>query len=71
MAEQRATKEICPECGKRCVVRILYGMPAATAVGAAKRRDLIIGGCVVRAENPHQGCTSCGWRGVVGKSART
>lgn len=54
----RETK-LCPHCGQ-VAVPILYGMPAPSAMEAADRRELILGGCDYSPSNPTWGCYSCG-----------
>ena len=66
MAERRPKKEVCPRCGQRTVVDVLYGMPTHDAFEAAERGELILGGCVIVGDDPSRGCTSCGWPGGVG-----
>ena len=49
---------ICPMCGGR-LIPILYGMPTHDAVEAAKRGEIILGGCVVAPDDPTHGCPEC------------
>jgi len=70
MVERRLEKQICPECGERRVVEILYGMPTSDAFEDAERGDFILGGCVIIGNDPSRGCTSCGWRGEVPGSSQ-
>jgi hypothetical protein len=50
----------CPQCGSMGLIRIVYGLPGPELVDAAKRGEVILGGCQVAHEN--RVCRSCGAR---------
>ncbi len=56
MADER-----CLECGGR-LVEILWGMPMPEAYEAARRGELVLGGCVVTDDDPAWQCSECGGR---------
>ncbi len=58
------TLTVCPECGERTVVPVVYGYPGPTMFEAVERNAVILGGCVVPRRYSH-GCTACGWRDRV------
>jgi len=60
--ESERVTTICPECGKPAVVPIRYGYPGLEMAEAARRKEIIIGGCIVGPGKPRRGCTCCGWR---------
>ena len=65
----KTLKTICPECGEKAVVPVQYGMPGRDMTEAARRDEIIIGGCIVSPTNPRRGCTSCGWREPVSRDS--
>lgn len=52
----------CPGCGGTGSVPILFGMPARASFEAAKRGELVLGGCVVSDGAPTRACPDCGHR---------
>ena len=56
----------CPSCGSPDVARIVYGMPDPSAMEAAERGEVAIGGCCITvSENgdwamPELRCRECG-----------
>jgi hypothetical protein len=50
---------ICPACGKANVVKILYGMPIATAFEDAAAGRIVLGGCVITGDDPSWQCLAC------------
>ena len=57
-------KYICPSCGHKTGVDILYGMPSKEAFEMAKRGECVLGGCCIDLEGPERECIACGeqWR---------
>jgi hypothetical protein len=55
------TKEIvCPSCEEAEAVEIVYGLPSDEGVAAARRGDIILGGCCYSPNKPTQRCRACG-----------
>lgn len=56
-----ASKRLCPACGARAGVPIIYGMPLFEDGEAEKRGELWLGGCVILDPDtdPDRHCTSC------------
>jgi len=50
-------KEVCPKCGSKNVLKIMYGLPRLEAFEAAERGEYVLGGCCVMAENRR--CKDC------------
>lgn len=49
----------CHKCGKKSVVKILYGEPTPEA-GEWERAGLVVlGGCILNENNPDWACTHC------------
>jgi len=53
----------CPACGADAVRPIAYGYPDLTLAEAADRGDVVLGGCIIRPDNPAWRCTACGRSG--------
>jgi hypothetical protein len=51
------TKLVCPQCGERAGVPILYGMPTPDVFDDP---DVALGGCVVGPDPDNRSCQSCG-----------
>ena len=49
----------CQKCGKKTVVKILYGMPSPESWERYENGKLIIGGCCITQDSPEWGCTHC------------
>ena len=52
----------CPNCGARKGVPIIYGLPTQAALEDAARGEFVLGGCVVREDDPQARCADCGHR---------
>jgi hypothetical protein len=50
---------LCPSCGARDTVRILYGYPTVDMGRAEERGEIILGGCVIGPESPDYECGTC------------
>lgn len=50
----------CPACASHEVVPISYGLPTQEAIEAAKRREVVLGGCMIPQEFPTRKCLACG-----------
>jgi hypothetical protein len=53
----------CPHCGADSVAPIAYGYPGTELFEAAERGEIILGGCIVRSEQPTWQCRNCGGNG--------
>jgi hypothetical protein len=53
----------CPACGGKTVVPIAYGLPGPEMQQAARRGELVLGGCVLWDDQPAFQCLECrnGW----------
>ncbi|WP_168625685.1 MULTISPECIES: hypothetical protein [unclassified Cryobacterium] len=51
---------VCPECGQRGGVRIVWGMPAGEDFERAERGEIILGGCLLTGNDPDWSCRECG-----------
>lgn len=54
LAEDAAKRIVCPNCGAKAGVDILYGYP-----GGRLSSNTILGGCIVFDESPRHGCLQC------------
>lgn len=59
-------KKVCPQCGNRNVVPIIYGLPTYEDYLESKEGNYRLGGCIVPApwEGPFHTCNSCNWEGI-------
>ena len=53
-------KYICPACGEKTGVNIVYGYPTIEARDARDREEIILGGCCVGDNDPERRCLKCG-----------
>ena len=51
--------ERCPSCGGERVRKILYGFPMPSAMDAADRDELVLGGCEINESDPFWRCLDC------------
>ena len=61
----KATRKfVCPACGLKTGLDILYGFPAPDAIESVETGDLILGGCCREIDAPDRQCGQCGhqWR---------
>jgi hypothetical protein len=57
---RRTAALTCPDCpGSPAAVRILFGFPSAEAFEAAKRREVVLGGCMLTEPMPEWACPQC------------
>ena len=54
-----AKKLVCPKCGSRQAVEILYGYPSSEALEAAERGEIMLGGCCISLDDPKYCCKEC------------
>jgi len=54
LAEEAAKRIVCPSCGSKAGVEILYGYP-----GGRVSRNTILGGCIVYRDFPKHCCLQC------------
>ena len=52
-------KFICPQCGERSGVEIVYGEPGVELAEQAARGEICLGGCCVTEGQPDRHCTAC------------
>lgn len=57
LAEEAAKRIVCPNCGAKAGVDILYGYPSGKMSS-----NTILGGCIVSEESPKHGCLQCSHR---------
>lgn len=51
---------ICPKCGQKTGIAILYGYPSEEMFEQANRNEIILGGCARLIEDPDRQCLKCG-----------
>jgi len=71
---KRRKRIVCPTCGSRDVLSIVYGLPTDEALRRAGRGELALGGCIIDDHSPVWHCRKCGaaWGGPVeGEEMRT
>lgn len=70
-APRARTARVCPRCGSRDVVRIVYGLPTYETFQRAERGEFELGGCVVGREggDPNRFCRSCGLEWIYDRRA--
>jgi hypothetical protein len=56
------TRFICPNCGEKSAVAIIYGFPSKKLLRQEKRKEVVLGGCIVMADDPDRKCLECGHR---------
>jgi hypothetical protein len=49
----------CPRCGSTDAVEIIYGDPDVELGEAARRGEVVLGGCVIGPESPDYECRTC------------
>ena len=57
LAEEAAKRIVCPKCGAKAGVDILYGYP-----GGRLSSNTIHAGCIVYRDSPKHGCLQCSHR---------
>jgi hypothetical protein len=50
---------ICPACGSRRTIPIVYGMPGTELIEQVKRGQIVLGGCLVGPDQPDRHCCDC------------
>lgn len=55
----RSKPSKCPYCGRK-VLPVRYGSPGPEMMEAADRGEIILGGCLIRDDNPDYTCPCCG-----------
>ena len=53
---------VCPRCGSRQVVPIVYGLPGKQLAADADAGRVVLGGCRVSDGDPIRSCVACGHR---------
>jgi hypothetical protein len=57
LAQEAAKRIVCPNCGAKAGVDIIYGYP-----GGKMTSNTILGGCIVHQDSPKHGCLQCSHR---------
>lgn len=52
-------KYICPACGEKEGVPIMYGYPSHKAIEASERGEVALGGCCIGDNDPERRCLKC------------
>lgn len=50
----------CSSCGFEETVRIVYGYPSEAILQSSQNKEIVLGGCIVRPNNPLYQCLQCG-----------
>jgi len=53
------TREVCPNCGSKDVIPIVYGYPPEELGREAKEGKVHLGGCGIYESNPQNYCKKC------------
>ncbi len=61
-SDSKVIDQTCPQCGSSSVDSIIYGEPNLELMEAAQRREVVLGGCVIRENSPKFVCKQCGSR---------
>ncbi len=56
----KGKKYICPKCKSNEVIDIVYGYPAPETLQSWFKKEIELGGCIVRDDNPRHKCKKCG-----------
>lgn len=62
---------VCPRCGSKKAVEIIYGMPTGDAFKLSEEGKLIIGGCCQEHDDPDRSCPDCNHEWNSTKSGKT
>jgi len=60
LGTRREEAALCPACGSRRGVPIVYGYPGPELSKAAENGLVVLGGCCVSEANPTRACLGCG-----------
>lgn len=55
-----ARPAVCPACGSRDLVPIVYGLPSTDLMAEARAGRFELGGCLVASWSPDHRCRACG-----------
>jgi hypothetical protein len=55
----KKSRPLCPKCGSRAVVPIIYGYPAPSLSRKAARGEVSLGGCCIVDGMPDWSCRTC------------
>ena len=58
--EEVFMKPLCPKCDSENVTPIIYGQPSHEILRRVKRREVVLGGFVMRRNSPDFVCQDCG-----------
>jgi rubredoxin len=79
MVEKKEVKKrskktrICPKCGLKVVIEIIYGLPSFEGFELAEAGKVILGGCVISEDSPRWHCKKCGheFDNVLGENIKS
>lgn len=60
LAMNNKKKPTCPLCHSLETVRIVYGYPSDATLKSWQNKEIALGGCIVRSNNPLYQCLKCG-----------
>ena len=60
--ESKQGHAICPNCGARSSIPIIYGYPSEEMLEAGKAGEIRLGGCCITDDDPDWVCSQCGHR---------
>lgn len=71
--EEEFMKPLCPKCDSENVTPIIYGQPSPEIMRQVKRREVVLGGFVMRRNSPDYVCQDCGtkWAERAAENQRT
>lgn len=64
---RRGPRHLCPSCGQKAGVSILYGYPTEDSFERAERNEIALGGCSQLIGAPNRQCLDCGHQWLVGR----
>jgi hypothetical protein len=56
---ERRSRRVCPRCGSRDSVRIVFGYPSPELFEEARQGKVALGGCLIDVDNPTRECRAC------------
>jgi hypothetical protein len=54
-----ARPEVCEQCGSRRIADIIYGLPVEIDLRAIEAGSIVMGGCILRGDDPQWRCAAC------------
>ena len=62
MDPDKKQEKKCPSCGSTEIIPICYGKPSYEGFQKSQRGEIILGGCIMRPNAPHNVCKECNKR---------